>query len=518
MRVQLWLSSIAGLLMLTAATNVHAQYGGFPAPLTTGYGSDSGNYYQASAAQDGTTYYENSIPAGYGMQPNPYAMPGGGVETGVLPDRSIFERILGAPFDLPIQINANFTRTRTSSPDAVVIGDERVSTKVRLAPLTVAFVEDPPGPATVDTVYLDGSDPWGPVAVDEIYQDGPAGGLNFTIDIGGSPAVAGMRITGFWNSNYESGQQWGDRSNLEVDWGADTIRRVTSTGISYLSDDEIDFRLGAFNPGLPYYTGVPLELDSDNSLGDSIGFDVFAEMKFQTQTYGAGVVQAFNPVWKKNNISIQPLVGVQYIAIKEGFRLFGRQSGLDYTVTLPAGTFASNGSGTPLVPWQTSWAHISDPLDTIVDSKVDSNLVGPEAGFAVNMGGENFRIVYESKVGLMVNREKIKLRGSGVASYITWDGPVLEFDQTETYSHLSPMTSHSITAQSNVLRYVPVLRDIDLFDEAVLNVGYNFTHLWEVARPGSTIQWNGAPLTPEIQANREKFYISGWEFGVHWDY
>ncbi|QDU79151.1 hypothetical protein Pla110_08560 [Polystyrenella longa] len=569
MRVQLWLSLIAGLLILSAATNVHAQYGGYPAPVTGSYGNESGTYYQGGVrGADGASYYENSLPAGYEIAPNPYAT--GGYGGAPLPDRNVFERILGAPFEMPFQLNASFTRTRTKSPDSAVIGDSRVSTKVHFAvgdddeddggdddddddggdpdvdfgdtDNNVVFITTPPGPGTVQDLYLDGTDPWAPVTVDEIYDEGPAGGLKLYLGLGDS-GVGGVMLRGFWNQNYQTGRNWGDRSNLGVDFGSTPIQRRSETGIGYPIDEEIDYRLSVFNPGLPFYTGIPLELDPDNSLGDAIPWDVYVEMKFETQSYGAEITQQLSAVYESDNIAIRPILGVQYMGIREGFSLFGRQSGLAYSVTFPEGTITplevtiddgdddgdddddddgddddDDADAVVSVPGQSDWFHFSDMVDTVVDSKVNSNLIGPEAGFATTIGGRNFRIVTESTFGLMANREEIKLRGSNVYNSRTYFGPDLLFDQTKTTTHLSPMISTSIKAQSNVLRSVPVLRDIDLFDEAVVSVGYNYTHIWEVARPGSTIEWNGAPLTPKIDVNREQFWIGGWEFGLSWNY
>ncbi|MAT16432.1 MAG: hypothetical protein CMJ46_14310 [Planctomyces sp.] len=555
MRVQLWLSSIAGMLLFTTATNVYAQYGGYPAPVTPVNGYDVASQYQGGVVgPDGTSYYENSLsgsdpacPPPYaltsGTAPNPYAMQApGGYGGDPLPDRNLFEEILGAPMDLPIQINASFTRTRTKSPDSVLIGDPRVSTRIHFAVDSDAadnetvFIETPPGPATVQSLYLDGTDPFGPRTVDEMYDEGPAGGIKLFMNIG-TQGSTGLFANGFWNSNYQTGQQFGYEEALNVDWGATPIRRVTETGIGYPSDEEIDYLLDVFYPGIPYYTGVPLELDSDNALGDAIPFDVYAEFKYETQTFGGGLHHIMGSVYDAKNFQIQPILGVQYMGIREGFSLFGRQSGLVYAVSFPDGEITpgtgdedDDGGGggddgddeeeeeDDLVPGQSIWVRVSQPVDTVVDSKVTSNLVGPEAGLSMVIGGDNFRIVTQHKAGLMVNRELIKLRGFGVYKRGRWAGDELPFDQTETYTHLSPMISHSVQAQSNILRHVPVIRDIDLFDEAVVSVGYNFTNIWEVARPGATIQWNGAPLTPEIDVNRETFWISGWEFGVHWNY
>ncbi|MCA9039468.1 MAG: hypothetical protein KDA65_03875 [Planctomycetaceae bacterium] len=515
MRVRLWLSSIAGLLVISATTNVQAQYGGFPAPVTASYNAQPGMVYQGGMVDaNGTSYYESSLPPGNQFAPNPYASPGG-YYSDPLPDRSVFERILGAPFDVPIQVSVSYTRTRIKSPEAEVIGDSRVSTQAFFPSTAPVFIEGPPGPTTVNDTYLDNS-PYPAITADKGYDEGPTGGLNFKLNFGSGSTP--LQVTGFYNQNYQTGLQYGDRSVLNINFAGDPITRTSATGIGFPSDEEIDYYIDVFNPGLPYYTGVPLELDSDNALGDAIGFDTFFEMKFETQSYGFGLVQALSSVWEGDNFSLHPLVGVSYVGLREGFSLFGRQSGLDYTVTFPDGDISPNGTGNNTAPGQTAWAHINGMTDTIVDSKVNSNLIGPEAGMGASIGGRNFRILTSSKFGLMANREQIKLRGQNVFNNTSYIGPDLPFDQTETYTHLSPMFSTSIQAQCNLLRHVPVIRDIDLFDQAVVSAGYNFTYIWEVARPSSTIQWNGAPLVPEIEANREGFWMSGFEMGLHWTY
>lgn len=315
--------------------------------------------------------------------------------------------------------------------------------------------------------------------------------------------------------------------------------------------------------------GLPLDDGSIN--GVTVPYDLDFRVKVVSQAWGTNATWMSTPFVDKKALKVRTLAGARYMQVREGFGFVGVDSGLLYSdanniagirpdlklFSLPTGTdenedgivdnagaVEDDGAGTG-----TSTAFFVAPVDpvtglavtpttTYVNSKVDTNLAGPELGIQFDIGGDKFKIWGQTKVGIMANQETIELEGDNVGMIIRADpddidrpkaliDPTVDdpnpnaFTDRQTHTHISPLFEQSIFMEMSLFDKLPVLKRMKLLEEAKFKVGYTYIVAGEIARPFDSIRWQGMPtrgLFPSINVKREAWSVGTWSVGIDWLY
>ncbi|MGE3316709.1 MAG: hypothetical protein AB7O26_16450 [Planctomycetaceae bacterium] len=505
-----------------------------------------------------------------------------------------------------------YLSTRTKRPDGV-LGDTSSQPYFASAyPFDYLIFGAPPnvGDTTVDVEFETDFPDEAAAVIDTNYFN--------RLDLRNMSDIMGKggRVTaGFWNPD-DSGWSmnfWFTGNSREVFDARKHDATHTQNELSQTIDlidtpDFLDFPdLGQYGLGI---TG-PAELLSRNLLnlrglpvndgttaGITIPYDLYFQVESRSQNLGAGISHYLTPIFQRKMVRINPSVGVRYLMIDEGFDFVGIDSGWLYSPESevdeppmrdlkshsspngfdddgdgfidPAGIVEDTAGGeggdgefaaTFYFPYNNAFALTR----AFIDVDTMSHLIGPELGMRYDIGGDKFKLSGETKFGLMVNKEKIELRGDNIGSITRSayaggpirlpadedeeggggdddddddDDDIIETDPAlitptaenpypnafadrETHTHFSPLFEQSIFADVNVFGYVPVLKDIYLFENAKFRFGYTFLWANEIVTTNQSVVYDGKPtagLFPHIKLKRETWWTSNYSFGVSWDF
>ncbi len=350
----------------------------------------------------------------------------------------------------------------------------------------------------------------------------------------------GLQIDwGFWDE---------DGSGLKIDawWGFSsdqTFQRGTDRINGVIIDQQLILNTeGQFlftrNGAVTFDTGIADTIATDEQLGiygATIGaqkYDVLYRVNVQSQA-GGGDIQMFMPdlLSSTSPIRLRPVYGAKYTFIGETFDFRGIDSGISYDIaTTGGGGQGGQQTGQTFrpTPWGTSPPNIdSDMFETQVNSRVRTHLAGPTAGLRYDFGrSKNFKIWGQSNVGLLANHEEARVHGfnagENVATRFLLGTNMLDGDSTfsdsATHTHVSPLFEQTFMAESRVLAALPGTREIPLLANANLRIGYTATYIGNVARPASSIQWNGFPRSPKVDIDYRTWSMGRMNFGLEWNY
>jgi hypothetical protein len=304
------------------------------------------------------------------------------------------------------------------------------------------------------------------------------------------PDEGGLRLTwGFFDRD-ESGLKFSAWSATEAYWFFQ--RGTNGNPFNFL-----DIRATA---------GLPL---NDGAGGVTVPYDLLFSIDMSSHGAGADAAVYMTPRWNTSFIKMQPLWGFRYTFIEEGFGFHGRDSGAAYVITFPPG-LVDPATFIPGVPYEST-----------LESDVTSHVFGPEVGARMSIGGDNFRLIGESRFGFAANLEELDLRGNAIGDGFLNPNfrQFSPFRRSETHGHISPTMAHSFDVEMNILGLIPLVKRLTVLEQAKLRVGYSIVWVGEVARPYDTIEWNGLPLFPNIEVDdRTSWYIGGWDVGLHFEY
>ena len=317
--------------------------------------------------------------------------------------------------------------------------------------------------------------------------------------------------------------------------------------------------------GIPIGDGRTIA-DSDteggNGLGVTVPYDIQFLMQHRLQTMGSTIDAAFTPFYDRGDLKINTIVGGRYLHVKEGFGLQVADSGLSYGVNAGDNDTPDNakvfppGDGRdddnnfitddPLEAGDLTFNQInpSDPILVrgYLDSEVTSSLGGPEFGLHYRLGErKGVSFVGHTKLAAMFNNEKITLHGDNIFNHMNPDdttnpttlddgfdtnnlnGPTQNaFSDSESSVHLSPLFEQSLTAELPIFGHVPVLKNVQLLEDAKLRLGWTFLLVGEVADPNQSVDYSAVnprlDLFPQIQPERGVFTQSTFNFGINWNY
>ena len=150
-------------------------------------------------------------------------------------------------------------------------------------------------------------------------------------------------------------------------------------------------------------------------------------------------------------------------------------------------------------------------------------------------------VVGSSKIAAMFNNEKIQLRGDNIFNHMnpddTTNPTVLDdgfdtnnlngetqnaFRDSKSSVHLSPLFEQSLTAEIPIFSNMPVLRNVQLLEDAKLRLGWTFLVVGEVADPNQSVDYSAVnprlDLFPQVNVQRGAFSQNSFNIGINWNY
>jgi hypothetical protein len=306
--------------------------------------------------------------------------------------------------------------------------------------------------------------------------------------------------------------------------------------------------------------------------GETVPYDLDFIIQHSIQTFQGGAVWAFTPIYDRGGITVRPVFGGRYMSIDETFRFYGASTLLAYgldnadadtpinTKVFPPGdgidddgdfipdttdepSDTVNTTGTTFSPLTGLSNHLI--VRSFINSKVQSDLAGPEFGLQYDLGSTGaLKLSGSTRVGALFNNERLRLRGDNIGNFMgievipdpitganistrmfdteTTNGPSQNaFADTDSSSHLSPMFEQGLNLNVPLFSRVPVLKDMWQFEDAALTVGWSYLLIGEVADPNDSIIYQSSPITgilPQISPERDNFTQTTWSIGLNWTY
>lgn len=323
--------------------------------------------------------------------------------------------------------------------------------------------------------------------------------------------------------------------------------------------------------GIPLDDGTLVTLPGGATIGGaSAVYDLDFRIKFAVEQYGAGLRWQMMPLVKNNWIRVNPNAGLRFTSLEESFSFYGRHSGWSYgSLGAGAGGGGNNQNNNPEILFHSLPNFFDDNSDGIIDnagliedqttgqgggggnqagtasftpptnaiypitsvlrSRVNSYLAGPELGLSYEIGGDSLKIGGRSTFALLANHERMQLQGDNI--FVTTresnliqptaaDPRPNDFSDSNNTTHVSPLFEQNFYVEGPFLRYIPVVRRANIFRNASVNVGYTLTFIGEVTRPDENIHWQGNPaagLFPSILKNDRSTWKSDMlNIGITW--
>lgn len=503
-RLVLW-----GLLLWVAGSEQsQAQSGGFD-PRSTG----APDFGFMGAAQTGNppVGYSGLPPGGFPLQANPW--PQVSPFAGPPVEQHSFENGLwfrdqkwNTKKQLRVTVEGLYARIQ--SPNQTPIGDPTI-------PPYEAEITSTSGTGGGGAGAGTGG---GPVFVmDSARATGPliSGGIRTTVDFL-NPDESGFRWSGFYlgqaDGEFKLGQEILPSSTVTVQFIPLELRGISvDNGLGYqvvipptLPNGEPAGGTGGTGTTT---TAIPVQTPQE---ARNQPYDLLYQLNYQTQTIGTNLDYLLAPILDRPSFKLQPLVGVRYLNIDEQFRFRGIFSGLEYgdavTVDRTTGEVTTAGTVANL------------PMVSRLTSQAYSQLAGPELGLRASLGGEKFKVISQSKLGLYANWSRVDLNGANIGIYDEIfnrpiGSPSTEFADSRRKNNFSPAFEQQIGIEAPLLRLIPLINKTDFAQHSMFSCGYSILIVGNVRRPADSIRWQGFPLQPTVNERLSQFYISQFNAG-----
>jgi len=227
-------------------------------------------------------------------------------------------------------------------------------------------------------------------------------------------------------------------------------------------------------------------------------------MTFESNSWGAQANFLTTPVGGSESLGqLSAIFGVTYLAISERFGIEATDSGLTAPIVGNIGR-----------------AFIVDPYTMHLSSKLQSNLVGPQAGLRWSTGGDFLKLTAEVKGAITANFESRHLAVDNYGIRTNIDAlPVRAGDLNyarlqERSTTWAPLLETSIMTDWAIMQALPVIKKLPGFRESKFRFGYTYTQAWRIAGAMQSVQYD-SPL-PRIQTKRDNWHIGGFVAGFTW--
>jgi hypothetical protein len=261
----------------------------------------------------------------------------------------------------------------------------------------------------------------------------------------------------------------GNADQIDVDLGG--VGRKDLTASQILQMDLLNLR------GLPVGDGTPR--------GQTIPYDIYFDVRTTTSQIGTHLDYYFTPFLERKWLSVNAMVGAEYLNIREGLTFEGIDSGMlyggvssgsssssatlilgrdykaqslpngiddnqdgiiDNAVTPEPGPTTSSTSGGSTTTTTGAIFNFPSPfalLPATIDIQATTNLAGPTAGLHYLIGNsEGFHVIGETKFGLMANWETIELSGNNIGSTTRVNGNFVTFPAELTGNRGNPQAEY----------------------------------------------------------------------------
>ncbi len=245
--------------------------------------------------------------------------------------------------------------------------------------------------------------------------------------------------------------------------------------------------------------------------GTTQKFDVLFEVAYETSSAGFDINHYTGTVYRSGAMKISTYVGGRYIYLSENMSFFGIDSGFGYDVD--EDTFRPD-AGSVTIAYPLMESHLN--------ANAESHMGGAQAGFRVDLGtGKTFHVFTHTTLGLLANYEIVDVTGNNIGdplhhpemhNGITFNDN--SFFDRKRQTHVSPLFEQSIYADISVPHILPFMRKSFLFEDASLRLGWTWTYIGQVARPGDSINWKGFPLFPSVRTERRSFTMNQLSIGL----
>jgi hypothetical protein len=375
-----------------------------------------------------------------------------------------------------------------------------------------------------------------------IFIEQDAGVLQQHIGSGGvrgswgwwNPDGSGFMVQGYWQDVA--------RSSFELGY-------LPSQFESYLYMDVLNPANvnNNFLTHLQPWFGLPLpgaDRDRDGLNGVVVPYDMYVQFEFRTNTFGGNLDWYFTPIFDRDYFKIRPLVGGRYLMVNESFSFRAADSGLGYTLE-PSDVDVGGGTGQnqnvnfllQISELDGGFA-LPDPIESYLLSKTQNQFGGPEVGLRFDFGGEKAKIWLQSKFGLLAYYNTREVSGFNIGDHYSVlitdpdvngdgipDNPTraagktgTTFRDAKSNTTVAPMFEQGVFVQAPILKYVPLINKMSVFEKADFQAGYTVLVLGNVYRAVNDINWQQYPNFPTAGNGRSVFYTTNWSLGVQWNY
>jgi hypothetical protein len=357
----------------------------------------------------------------------------------------------------------------------------------------------------------------------------------------GNPGATGgiQGRLGFFNEDYSGigiNAWWASEADTSFSRGQNYINGVP---VTQTLTDQLDAQnLTTRNGNISLYNGEGIPGASIFGAGSTAKYDVLYSLKFHTEAGGTNISMYQEPIYRSQGFMIRPMWGLRYLQINEGFSFLGIDSGFNYNYQATGGGGGGSTGGTTTGrtyrPTAGSAVRAYDQYTATLSNQIRSSIAGPEIGLRFDLGNtrEGFRMWGESIFGLNANYSNSELSGDNIGDPLAdvrfrgFTTPrILDdanynsaFSQKKSTTHVSPLFQQSIFADFAFLDVIPVIRDMAIFDDAAFRIGYTVTVVGGVTRPADTITWQGFPLYPQLNGNTSSWWMQQISFAFDWHF
>lgn len=232
-------------------------------------------------------------------------------------------------------------------------------------------------------------------------------------------------------------------------------------------------------------------------------YDKTFEKTYDQQVWGADVELYAAPFFRRPSFRMQMTYGVKWVRVFESMNVRAVNSNLSYAFDATGAFTGITSLGLP-------------EYQTIINSEVVSQLVGPDLAIKYDLGGDTFKIWGQTKVAVTANMDNSRVYGQNAAPNTPGVTPFTTFNNTTSHVHISPIFQQSIYGEFPAFSIIPVINRLSFINRANFRIGFDYLLIGEMARPAKSITYTSGSPTPN--ADRSIFALKTLSFAVDWNW
>ena len=281
----------------------------------------------------------------------------------------------------------------------------------------------------------------------------------------------------------------------------------------WMEDNEVFWKrgLGGLNAGADPTTvrvtaGLPLY---DGNNGYAVPYDQYFRIGISTETNSYGIHFAPRGRWW-GAILLQPSLSVRMIELNEQIGFAAADSGLSYQ---------HNPDGTPIATTLDPPVVAVPPYQSTLNSTGSTSLIGPLLGLNYFTTGKAVRFSGSTRAGVYYADSTQSLSGQGFGNAFAGGFvPTARFSDSESSTYATAAFEQNINVDIDVLRILPLFNSARTSSSLVLRLGWGIMAAHSVMRPVDSIAWNGFPLSPKVEVDKDLWFLQTWSVGALYQY